>query len=109
MFVEKDTGLANQLAGNIRDLQAQNYELFNADALQWLQHCKQVFDIVFLDPPFHQGLTEQACDLLRDNRCIHKDSLLYIESELQQPVPRDVTVRKEQRAGKVKFMLVEMV
>ena len=109
VFVEKNRLQANQLAKNIRVLQARDCDLVIADSLQWLQQCDQAFDIIFLDPPFHQGLLEESCKLLRKHHCIHTNSQLYIESEISQAIPSGIIVRKEQIAGKVKFMLVEMI
>ena len=109
VFVEKNRLQANQLAKNIRVLQARDCDLVIADSLQWLQQCDQAFDIIFLDPPFHQGLLEESCNLLREHHCIYANSQLYIESEISQAIPFGIAVRKEQIAGKVKFMLVEMI
>tara|TARA_B100000989_G_scaffold149101_1_gene111170 strand:- start:236 stop:847 length:612 start_codon:yes stop_codon:yes gene_type:complete len=37
------------------------------------------FDVVFMDPPFHQKQASVYLDWIVDNQVMHQDSLLYIE------------------------------
>ena len=39
------------------------------------------FDVVFLDPPFHFGLAEQAIALLEEKNWLLPHALIYVETE----------------------------
>jgi 16S rRNA (guanine966-N2)-methyltransferase len=66
------------------------------------------FDIIFLDPPFHQGLIPVVLSLLEKYPCILPSTLLYIESFYREdiPLPAYWTVLKNQRAGQVRYQLL---
>ncbi len=52
----------------------------NASALLWLkQNASAAFDVVFLDPPFQEGLLMPTLKLLQEHRWLHAKSLVYVE------------------------------
>ena len=108
-LVESDYQLANQLAENINTLEASEVKLERASALSWLQRCTKKFDLVFLDPPFEQGLVEQSCDLLREKDCLNKKALIYVEAERSLQLPSSLKIIKEGNAGHVRYMLAELL
>ncbi len=68
------------------------------------------FDIVFLDPPFHQHYIEPACQWLVESNCLKKDALIYIEMEYtpQPPtLPEGWEILKAKKAGDVSYYLVK--
>lgn len=109
VLVEQDRLLAQQLQDSIDKLQADNAQLVIADAFQWLQSGQQPFDIVFLDPPFQQGLVEESCRRLMDSGAINSGSRIYIEAEPSLNLPDGLEVIRQGKAGKVKFILAAMV
>lgn len=111
------TGLAldlnNQAIKNLRSnltlLKCDNAEAIQADALQYLSApSTQGFDIVLLDPPFHQQLLLKACQLLEDNHWLKQDAWIYTESE-QAPsslgVPSNWRLHREKHTGQVHYAL----
>ena len=80
-----------------------------AGALEWLRHNKNRFDLVFLDPPFGQGLVAQSARCLKERECLLPHAMIYIESGPGLPPPDGFRVVKQGKAGKVKFMLVELL
>jgi 16S rRNA (guanine966-N2)-methyltransferase len=76
-----------------------------SDALGWLRRNTAQFDLIFLDPPFGQGLIEKSCDLLRKMNCLKPEALLYVEAEQELRLPPYLTIRKQGTAGRVKFLL----
>ena len=44
--------------------------------------------MVFLDPPFHFGLAEQAITLLEEKNWLLPHALIYVETEKEQQVSR---------------------
>ena len=63
------------------------------------------FDVVFLDPPFHFGLAEQAITLLEEKNWLLPHALIYVETEKDKPlsVPDKlaITERKNYRYGEL--------
>lgn len=69
------------------------------------------FDIVFLDPPFHQNLIQKSCQFLEDKGLLSPHALIYIEAEpsLQPlPIPSHWQILKAKKAGQVGYYLVSV-
>lgn len=80
VLVESAARPAAALAANLRLLDAgPTVELRRQDALEFALFCRDAFDIVFFDPPFHRGWIEKIGPHLP--RLTHQTSLLYLESE----------------------------
>lgn len=109
VLVEQNPLAAEQLQKNIETLGATGICLERSDALQWLQHVRQKFDLVFLDPPFGQGLIEKSCALLQENECLRPGALIYVEAEQDIQIPPGFTIKKQGIAGQVNYMLLEPV
>jgi 16S rRNA G966 N2-methylase RsmD len=63
---------------------------------------------VFLDPPFGQGLIQKSCDLLKKTNCLKPQSLIYIEAEPELELPAYLTIKKQGKAGQVKYLLASL-
>lgn len=73
---------AEQLKANRNQLQVEKLQVIQTDSLVWLaKPAEKAFDVVFLDPPFHQGLMQQSIDKLFQNGYVSKSSWLYLEQE----------------------------
>ena len=95
--------LREQLAG----LQASEVVVIQSDVREWLRGPSQVFDIVFLDPPFHQGLLPVTMQLLEANGWLAADAFVYIEAEkgLQPDLPQGWKIYRSKQAGQVSYQL----
>jgi len=110
VLVEQDSALIDRIKLNIEMLDAgADVRVEQAEALLWLRHNKTRFDLVFLDPPFRQGLIEKSASLLKERGCLHPHARIYMESEPELQLPDGFRIVREGKAGKVKFMLVELV
>lgn len=66
------------------------------------------FDLVFLDPPFKQGLIAPACQWLEDNKLLADDALIYLETERKlKPllVPDTWELYRQKTSGQVNYYL----
>lgn len=106
VLVEQNSDAVLQISRNIETLSAQGILLYQNDALEWLKNSRQKFDIVFLDPPYRQGLIEKSSVLIRTRGCLKKNALIYIESDKTLQVPDGMLLEKQGRAGHVRFMLL---
>lgn len=79
VFLEKNSQATAQIKANLTLLGATNAEVCLGDSLKWLEQNSTAFDLVFLDPPFHQGLLQPAIDKLT----LSAGALVYIEHELE--------------------------
>lgn len=118
LFIEKNTVCAKQLCENLTLLSAKA-DVIQGDALSFLAFTgdttkdtlNKVFDVVFLDPPYRQGLIEESLHYLISEKLIDKHSLVYLEHESEESFDWsafDLTVIKEAKAGQVHSFLLEM-
>ena len=78
-FIEQDQNAFKALQQNVASLGGDQLELMRADALKFAATAVQPYDLVFLDPPYHQGWLERIAPLLP--RLAKPDARLYIEAE----------------------------
>ncbi len=55
-------------------------------ALQTLNHRKDCFDIVFMDPPYRMDYEKKVLEYLKDSSLIHEDSLIIFEAALDTKI-----------------------
>ncbi|MGC6360328.1 16S rRNA (guanine(966)-N(2))-methyltransferase RsmD [Bisgaard Taxon 45] len=110
-FLELDKHVATQLSKNLATLKcaAEQAKVINQNSLQFLNQPQTAphFDIVFIDPPFHFGLAQQAVDLLAQYNWLTPNALVYVETEKAQSikVPDSWTILKEKTTGQVNYRL----
>ena len=112
-FLEMDKLAANQLQTNIDTLKLTNAEVICTDSLLYLSNNtqQQQFNLVFIDPPFRQGLAQKCCDLLTENDWLSKNALIYVEVESEMSAlqtPSNWLLLKEKAAGQVLCRLHEL-
>jgi 16S rRNA (guanine966-N2)-methyltransferase len=110
IFIEQSKQTAASLQQNLDKLCAVNATVIQADALQYLstESSPMQFDIVFLDPPFGQGLISQSIDLLEKGDWLADKSYVYMETEKllkDEEMPKNWTLHRNKRAGKVSYQL----
>lgn len=102
LFVERETKASAQLTANLASLGAHNAQVQTQDALRFLAtEPTERFDLVFLDPPFHQDLAAPCCEALELGGWLADDALIYLEVEatLTPTVPSHWQLYRETRAG----------
>jgi 16S rRNA (guanine(966)-N(2))-methyltransferase RsmD len=113
VMVESHAGAAQQLLATQAKLHAPNVEVRRADAFaaaQALAHSGRRFDVIFLDPPYHQSWLQRMLPLCAT--LLAPGGLVYAESEMPldaEPFPDWLngwmTVRAD-RAGMVHYHLL---
>jgi len=112
-FVEKDTKTFKKLKENLSVLDIENkIELFNKDCLDWLRKSYQgeKFDIIFVDPPFSRGLAKKIFFLLDKNNFLHKDTIIYLETEKNLDIDfllENHQIFKEKSFGEKSYRLIK--
>lgn len=106
--MEQDKNISNILRESLKLLDTDEIVIHEADALQWLKVADQVFDIIFLDPPFGENMIEQSMSLLAESECVDEQTLIYVESESLWQAEINVEVIKQAKAGQVNYMLLKI-
>lgn len=109
-MLENAQTVARVIKQNIQKLNADNITLIEQDAFNFLAQKPEIpFDIIFIDPPFHKNHIKNTLNLLASNLFVHKDSLVYIESEIdaQEYINLgDWEIIKFKVSGQVKYHLI---
>ncbi len=108
-LVEQSSPVAAQLRANAARLAATGAQVLECDALSFLrQPPARPFDIVFLDPPFHQGLVARTLEALSRPGVLAPVAFVYVESGADEPepvVPPAWSLHRDKRAGHVAYRL----
>jgi 16S rRNA (guanine966-N2)-methyltransferase len=109
LMLDRSPAVVDQLRQNISLLGLNQVSVEQVvDAISWLQTPAQQFDIVFVDPPFADGLLQQACQSLEAGGWLRPDALVYIETDavgVLPELPPTLTILKEKKAGQVAYYL----
>lgn len=106
-LLEYQRPVAQQLEKNLALLNG-NGRVINTNALTWLGGNGHPFDVVFLDPPFRQGLLAETMELLEQQGWLANEAWIYVEAEAESAateVPGTWTLHREKVAGQVAYRL----
>jgi 16S rRNA (guanine966-N2)-methyltransferase len=86
VFVERDRHLAETL----REIAAgwpggDRMEIVQGDALRWLSDDRRQFEVVFIDPPFADGLQERVLESLAQGDHLAANARVYVEQDARDP------------------------
>jgi len=97
------------LRHNLDLLQCAVGQLLQSDAVRYLEsQAPTPFDLVFLDPPFHQNLLPPTCALLEERGWLAERAWIYTESETAPStlqLPATWRLHREKKAGQVHYAL----
>ena len=109
-FCEKNHRAAAQLHKQVDILEAKSVsEILCMDANSWIQKpVSQPYDIIFCDPPFRESWALEHLDHLIQQKFVHENSLVYLETEQNFDIASLTSwkVLKERVAGQVAYRLL---
>jgi 16S rRNA (guanine966-N2)-methyltransferase len=111
-MVELNSSTYRQLQHNKQLLSATHIDIIKSDAITYLSQIqpKIPYDIIFIDPPFHQNLLKDVFKQLESEQWIAEDAFIYVESEkewLPDAIPHDWQLHREKNAGQVCYRLFQ--
>jgi 16S rRNA (guanine966-N2)-methyltransferase len=109
-FVERDAAAVRELRARLVEWGAAGASVEQGDAVRFLQGPAQLFDIVFLDPPFASYLLAQTGRLLEERSWLAAGALIYVETDAHNGLPAlpgNWKVTKAKQAGAVGYHLLE--
>jgi 16S rRNA (guanine966-N2)-methyltransferase len=104
VMLERDVKVLDALRQNASLLNAVNVDILQMDALVFLSRPGEMFDVIFLDPPFDKNLLmpalQSAATRLRPGGKIYAESAVTL-------CPDGFVVLRQSRAGLSHFCLLE--
>ncbi|QPK62795.1 16S rRNA (guanine(966)-N(2))-methyltransferase RsmD [Methylomonas sp. LL1] len=108
--VENNPKTCQKLGENCRALAAENVAVVQMDVARFIQNRGEPFDLIFLDPPFGQGLIQPTCRQLAETGLLAAYGKIYIEAErslVLDGLPADWRLLKHKVAGDVSYNLFQ--
>ncbi len=108
LMLDRAPQVVRLLREHCQTLRAEGVEVVQADALAYLAGPAEPFDILFLDPPFHQGLLAPCCELLEARGWLAPRAWIYLEAERELGTPHLPTgwvLHRSKLAGEVGYFL----
>ena len=110
VMVEHNRALADQLQVQCDTLGAEGVKIICADVSGWLKHCKETFDIVFIDPPYASAQAGKITQQLLNCDCLKPGALIYMESDRTVTgIAPTLQLIKHGKAGAVEFQLLKFI
>jgi 16S rRNA (guanine(966)-N(2))-methyltransferase RsmD len=103
-LVERHPAAYAALQENAQRLQAQ-ITLVKGDALEFLSRGHERFDVIFVDPPFAQGLPDAFLERLSVR--LAPRGRVYLESDRSVSAGPGWRITRQGRAGNVHFRIIE--
>jgi 16S rRNA (guanine966-N2)-methyltransferase len=109
VFVDRSPVVLQHLTATLARLEATAGETVALDAASYLEGPVVPFDIIFLDPPYRQGLLAPVMARLVDRGWVSAGASIYLEHEAEGPVPVPPPgwqLFRSAAAGRVRYHLV---
>lgn len=110
LMVEKDHRAQGVLRQSIEQLQAEQVKLHAGGAMSLIEDFKpDLYDLVFVDPPFDSNLGGLALERLDKTGCVRRGGFIYVESPASATkaivAPQGWSVWRDQQLGEVRMQL----
>lgn len=110
VMVEQTPAVVTLLQQELMKLKAKNAEIYCASVPRQLKKPQQLFDIIFLDPPYQDNLLLPTCFYLEEHDFLAEKAYIYLEARdlLQQDdLPASWQLLKSKKAGQVAYHLAQ--
>ena len=105
-LVERDALVARALESSAKELNAVGSRIICSDALKFLRQAtnRERYDLIFLDPPFSDGMPEGVLAVLPD--LLEPGGRIFLEGSSRRDLQPPWLLEKDGKAGKVFFQLL---
>jgi 16S rRNA (guanine966-N2)-methyltransferase len=108
VMVESSSTIHNNLQQLAKELTLSRLTLIHDNAVHYLQHSTQPFDLVFLDPPFASNYINQCINIFATSMHLKSGGKIYLESAKQAVLDSNLwLLKKSKKAGQVFYELYE--
>lgn len=111
VFIDQSAEVVSRLLAIVDDLSIDNAQILQGQ-IPSLEFTQPAFDIIFLDPPFHENLLASSYIWLNHNRLLKENSLIYIEAEKELSdlgLADNWQLLKSKQAGQLQYHLARIV
>ena len=109
VFVEQRREAAALVRDNLRTCGfTGNSRVVQGEALAFVSACREKFDLIFLDPPYHTQLSEQALEAITRFDILREHGIIVCESAADRvlpPLALPYAWGREYRYGRIKLSL----
>ena len=110
VMIEKHVRAYQALCECAELLKANNVEIIQTTAQQFIASTRNSFDLIFMDPPFTRNQISDDCQQLESMNCLNAAAKIYIESGTEQgldDLPENWQPAHRKQAGNVAYHLFE--
>ena len=112
VFFEKQKALCGAIEVVVKKLGINNKcRVINANSTAFdFTTLNTKFDLIFLDPPFHESLIQKSLNIISENQLLTEHGLVYIECERDLDLgslKTNLTQLKLSKGGETKYCLYE--
>jgi 16S rRNA (guanine966-N2)-methyltransferase len=112
VFFEKEKALCGAIEVVVKKLGINNKcRVINANSTAFdFTTLNTKFDLIFLDPPFHESLIQKSLNIISENQLLTEQGLVYIECERDLDLgslKTNLTQLKLSKGGETKYCLYE--
>lgn len=95
IFTEKDFTAFKQLKQNLSELKIEDKStVLKMDAINFFNKTNEVFDVIFLDPPYASEYYEQVFKIINQNtEKLSKEGILIVEHNIKYTLPELSTLK----------------
>lgn len=110
VLLDQSLQVVRQLQKHVVDLKLNQVSVVQADTLSWLKtpSLNMLFDVVFIDPPFSDGLLDPCIQLLASSGLLAENARVYLEMDVLESLPffpPEWQLLREKKAGQVAYYL----
>ncbi len=82
VLLDTDKKSIELIEKNIRSLKFEDLcTVITQSCFDYVRHCEDGFDVIFLDPPYNKGLIEPALKAVAENGILAEDGIIVLESD----------------------------
>ncbi|HPU30340.1 MAG TPA: 16S rRNA (guanine(966)-N(2))-methyltransferase RsmD [Syntrophorhabdaceae bacterium] len=116
-FVEIDKKLIKNIEENINCLGIDGLcRVLHMDvfvAIPFLHKTEEIYDIIFMDPPYEKGYISKTFKALKDSIIYHRDSIFVVEHSKREMIKNNLSdswgIIKEKRYGDTMVALINKI
>lgn len=86
-FVDSSSIAIKTIINNAKKLGATSIDVFEKDALDFLNGCNEKFDVIFVDPPYKLEIYQEVVDVILKRDLLNKTGIIVLESERELSLP----------------------
>ena len=85
VFVDAGEPACRLIKENLKRTRLENFaKVVRSDYLQYLQHCKDKFDIIFLDPPYAEVFLEKSLKMITEIDILQSGGIIVAERPVEK-------------------------